>query len=252
MVQRLFFASLFVGALLGTGHPALAQTPPPDAAGAAAAVAEIRQTIDAAWKDVQAYRSGGGKPATPDHPALKWHATLWAYREQHPGTEAAARATADAIRLLVRGEFWEQAHARTEVVGADDPAWERLSAAIYEEGSDAKRLRVHACHALEGCRSHDQPDHQVGGAPRCRSRAATAGRRGRREGVARGVAIRSARLRIIGGSRRRSVRNRPPERGPAALRHFPRKAGMARPSISRRCTAARWSLSSGPRLERSA
>jgi hypothetical protein len=138
VVQRLFFASLFVGALLGTGHPALAQTPPPDAAAAAAAVTEIRQTIDAAWKDVQAYRSGGGKPATPDHPALKWHATLWAYREQHPGTEAAARATADAIRLLVRGEFWEQAHARTEVVAVDDPAWERLSTAIYEEGSTRK------------------------------------------------------------------------------------------------------------------
>ena len=70
MVQRLFFASLFVGTLLGTGHPALAHTPPPGAAAAAAGVAEIRQTIDAAWKDVQAYRSGGGKPATPDHPAL--------------------------------------------------------------------------------------------------------------------------------------------------------------------------------------
>ena len=74
MIQRLFFAFIFGGVLLGTGHPALAQTPPPDAAVAAAAVAEIRQTIDAAWKDVQAYRSGGGKPAAPDHPALKWHA----------------------------------------------------------------------------------------------------------------------------------------------------------------------------------
>lgn len=138
MVQRLFFVAIFVGALLGTGHPALAQTPPPDAAAAAAAVAEIRQTIDAAWKDVQAYRSGGGKPATLDHPALKWHATLWAYREQHPDTPAAARATADAIRLLVRGEFWDQAHARTALVGADDPAWERLSNALYEEGSTRK------------------------------------------------------------------------------------------------------------------
>jgi hypothetical protein len=138
VVQRLFFASTFVGALLGAGHPAQAQSPPPDAAASAAAVTEIRQTIDAAWKDVQAYRSGGGKPATPDHPALKWHATLWAYREQHPGTEAATRATADAIRLLVRGEFWEQAHARTDAVGVDDPAWERLSSALYEEGATRK------------------------------------------------------------------------------------------------------------------
>jgi len=138
MIQRLFFASIFVGALLGAGHPALAQTPPPDAAAAAAAVAEIRQTIDTAWKEMQAYRTGGGTPGAPDHPALKWHATLWAYREQHPGTPAAARATADAIRLLVRGEFWDEAHARTGAVGVDDPAWARLSAAIYEEGSTRK------------------------------------------------------------------------------------------------------------------
>lgn len=137
MVQKLFFASIFVGALLGSGHPAQAQTPP-DAAAAAAAVAEIRQTIDAAWKELQAYRTGGGKPATPEHPALKWHATLWTYREQHPGTEAATRATADAIRLLVRGEFWEQAHARTDLVGVDDLSWERLSAALYEEGATRK------------------------------------------------------------------------------------------------------------------
>jgi len=138
VVHRLFFASIFVGALLGAGHPALAQTPPPDAAAAAAAVAEVRQTTDTAWKDVQAFDKTGGKPGAPDHPALKWHETLWTYREQHPGTEAAARATADGIRLLVRGQFWDQAHARMAAVGVDDPAWERLSAAVYEEGSTRK------------------------------------------------------------------------------------------------------------------
>ena len=136
MTYRLFFASLLGAALVTTCQPAFAQTPQTPAN--AAAVAETRQTIDTAWKEVQAYRTAGGKPGTPDHPALKWHTTLWTYREEHPGTEAAARATADAIRLLVRGEFWEQAHARTEAVGADDPAWERLSAALYEDGSTRK------------------------------------------------------------------------------------------------------------------
>ena len=136
MNHRLLFASLFGLALVATGRAALAQTP--QTAANAVATAEVRQMIDTAWKEVQAYRTGGGKPGAADHPALKWHETLWTYREQHPGTEAAARATADAIRLLVRGEFWAQAHARTEVVAADDPAWERLSAAIYEEGSTLK------------------------------------------------------------------------------------------------------------------
>jgi len=136
VTYRLFVASLLGLALVATGRAALAQ--PPQTAASAAATAEVRQLADTAWKEVQAYRTGGGKPGAPDHPALKWHATLWTYREQHPGTEAAARATADAIRLLVRGEFWEQAHARTEAVGVDDPAWERLSAAVYEEGSTRK------------------------------------------------------------------------------------------------------------------
>ena len=136
MVQRLFFAALLGAALIATCQPAFAQTSPTPAD--AAAVAEIRQTIDAAWKDVQAFDKAGGKPGAPDHPALKWHETLWSYREQHPGTAAAARATADAIRLLVRGQFWDQAHARMTAVGVDDPAWERLSAAVYEEGSTRK------------------------------------------------------------------------------------------------------------------
>ena len=136
MTHRLFFASLLGAALITTWQPAFAQTPQTPAN--AAAVSEIRQTIDTAWKEVQGYRTAGGKPGTPDHPALKWHTTLWTYREEHPGTEAAARATADAIRLLVRGEFWEQAHARTEAVGVDDPAWGRLSSALYEEGSTRK------------------------------------------------------------------------------------------------------------------
>jgi AhpC/TSA family len=137
VVHRLFFASVLTSTFLLVGGPALAQAPAqlPDAA---AAVAEVRQTIDAAWKEMQAYDKAGGKPGTLDHPALKWHATLWAYREQHPGTEAAGRATADAIRLLVRGQFWEQAHARMAAVGIDDPAWERLSAAVYEEGGMRK------------------------------------------------------------------------------------------------------------------
>ena len=130
--------SILGGALLGDCRSAQAQTlsPPPNPA--VAAVTEVRQTIDTAWKEMQAFRTGGGKPAAPDHPALKWDAKLWQYRERHPGGEAAARATAEAIRLLVRGEFWEQAHARTDSVGFDDAAWERIPIAVYEEGSTRK------------------------------------------------------------------------------------------------------------------
>ena len=120
----------------GFAAPALAaQATAPDAA-----VAEVRQSIDAARKDVEAYKAGGGVPGTADHPAVKWDATLWAYRERYPRGEAAAIATVEAVRLLSRAELWDRAHARTASIDVDDPAWQRLASVIYEEGVARKDL----------------------------------------------------------------------------------------------------------------
>jgi tetratricopeptide (TPR) repeat protein len=99
------------------------------------AVVEVRQTLDAARKEIDAYRAGGGQAGAPDHPAVKWQATLWEYRQRDPGSEAAARATAEAIQFLVRAELWEQAHARIDSLPSEDLAWERLAAYLYVEGS---------------------------------------------------------------------------------------------------------------------
>lgn len=104
------------------------------------AVTEVRQTLDAARKDIEAYKTAGGAAGAADHPAVKWDAELWAYRERYPRSEAAALASAEAVRLLVRAELWDRAHARVAAIDADDPAWQRLATSIYDEGIARKDL----------------------------------------------------------------------------------------------------------------
>ena len=105
------------------------------------AVAEVRQTLDSARKAIDTYKSGGGSPGAADHPAITWDRTLWAYRERYPDSDAAALATVEAVRLLVRAEVWDRVHARIASIGFDDRAWERLATPIYDEGIARKDLQ---------------------------------------------------------------------------------------------------------------
>jgi hypothetical protein len=135
MKWRLLFA-VVVAAGLGAGRPAVAQTQP----GPAPPVTEVRQTLAEARKEIDAHKAAGGAAATPDHPAVKWDAALWAYRDKYPRTDAAAIGSAEAIRLLVRAELWDRAHARVESLQFDDPAWSRVAAIVYEAGIARKDL----------------------------------------------------------------------------------------------------------------
>src|SRR5688500_171974 len=118
----------------GTGAAQTAQTAP------STPVSEVRQTLDTARKEIEAYKTAGGAAGVADHPAVKWDAILWAYRDRYPRTEAAALASAEAVRLLVRAELWDRAHARVESVDFDELAWSRLPAIVYEEGIARKDL----------------------------------------------------------------------------------------------------------------
>lgn len=104
------------------------------------AVTEVRQTVDAARKDIAAYKAAGGAPGSADHPAIKWDAALWAYRDRSPQSDAATTATAEAVWLLVGAELWDRAHARVDSLAPDDPAWARVASAIYDEGITRKDL----------------------------------------------------------------------------------------------------------------
>ena len=135
-MKRLRFLVLVTIVAAGFADPATpAQQPAADAA-----VKEVRQSIEAARKDVDAYKSAGGAADAADHPAIKWDSAFWGYREKYPRSDAAAQATAESIRLLGRAELWDRAHARTASLEADDPAWLRAASAVYEDGIARKDL----------------------------------------------------------------------------------------------------------------
>jgi tetratricopeptide (TPR) repeat protein len=126
---------LIFASILTVAATAAAGQPP-----ASAADSELRAAVETARKAVEAYKAGGGLPATANHPAIAADAALWAIRERHAGTDAAARAAAEAVRLLVRAELWDRADARIASIGFDDPAWARLAAPVYDAGIARKDL----------------------------------------------------------------------------------------------------------------
>ena len=128
---RLFAAIVAAG--LAQGPTAAAQTPTP-APGAAAAVADVRQMVTDARKDIATFETAGGAAGAADHPAIKWDAALWQVHDRAPQSEAAALAAVEAIRLLIRAEHPDRAHARVASLTADDPAWGRVPSVLYEEG----------------------------------------------------------------------------------------------------------------------
>jgi hypothetical protein len=98
------------------------------------AVEEVRQAVADARKELDAFKAAGGAADATDHPAIRWADALWAYRARDPRDEAAAIGSVEAVRLLVRAELWDRAHARVDALDANDAAWIRLPAVIYDEG----------------------------------------------------------------------------------------------------------------------
>lgn len=141
MKTRWILQAAFVAAagtavgLPGGAHPARAQTAQP----AANPAAEVREMIERARKDIDSYKNGGGAAGTPDHPAVKWDAELWNYRDRAPNAEARTMATVEAIRFLLRAELWDRAHMRVESLDASDPAWERVPSVLYYDDGSARK-----------------------------------------------------------------------------------------------------------------
>jgi hypothetical protein len=125
-------SSLLISVVLAIPAGSASAQPTPTAG---STVADVRSTLTAARAEIDAFLAAGGTDGASDHPAVKWHSTLWAFRERNPGTEAAAVATAEAIQLLLRAELSDQAHAKADSLSADDLAWVRLSAYLDYEAS---------------------------------------------------------------------------------------------------------------------
>lgn len=127
-LSALLFAAI-AGTGPGSGRTAAAQTTQ-----AAPTVADVRQMAADARKDVESYAQAGGTAGAADHPAIKWADAMWQVHDRSPHSDAGTAAKVEAIRLLIRAELWDRAHARVDALDADDPAWQRVASAVYEEG----------------------------------------------------------------------------------------------------------------------
>lgn len=95
-------------------------------------VKEAEELSGQALEAMESFMAAGGKNGDPNHPGRPWAARLWAFREQHRGTEAAAIVTGEAIHQLVHAGAIEEAWQRAASLSADDPSWQRVLRVLYE------------------------------------------------------------------------------------------------------------------------
>jgi len=93
---------------------------------------QVEALIKQGQEEASQFRQKGGKEGDPDHPGRKWATTLWEYREKHPGTPAAARATAESLHFLIHAGQVDEAIAQGVALPADDGAWRHLSDFLLE------------------------------------------------------------------------------------------------------------------------
>src|SRR2546421_11821082 len=83
----------------------------------------VQEMIRQAWQESEQFTKAGGKASEAHHPFRKWAATLWQYRGEHPGTQATARATSEALHLLIHVENISEMEAKADTLKPDDAAW---------------------------------------------------------------------------------------------------------------------------------
>ena len=136
LLSALAFSAVVAAAPAAGGGTAAAQGAQP---GPNVTVADIRQMVADARKEVETYNAAGAG-RTGEHPAIAWHASIWRVHARAPQTDAGALAAIEAVRLLVRAELWDRAHAAVESLEVNDPAWRRLPSVIYEEAIARKNF----------------------------------------------------------------------------------------------------------------
>lgn len=100
----------------------------------------VQDLISRAFDDASKFRRQEGTLDDPEHPLRDWSELLWSYREVHPGTEAAAKATQAALSMKGRLGEIEEMYALAGQVDPDSPMWEEtqflLITAWQEQDAD--------------------------------------------------------------------------------------------------------------------
>jgi hypothetical protein len=93
-----------------------------------------------ARQEIANFEKAGGRKDAPDHPAVKWTRELWTWRQTSPGSPDAAKATTEAVRLLVLADRFTDVHARANQIPADDPAWQGVAPLLFISASREKNF----------------------------------------------------------------------------------------------------------------
>ena len=62
----------------------------------------------------------------------KWLQALWAFHERSPRSPETAKATSEALHLLIHADRFQEAYVRADQLAPDDPAWEGLARVLFE------------------------------------------------------------------------------------------------------------------------
>ena len=91
-----------------------------------------------AREEISNFQKAGGKNNDPGHPAEKWAHELWKWRDTSPSTPDAAKATTEAVRMLVYADRFAEVRVRVDRIPPDDPAWQGLARVLLDSASRQK------------------------------------------------------------------------------------------------------------------
>jgi len=101
-------------------------------------VNHVADVLRQARQEVSDFQKAGGKNTDPGHPAEKWAQELWKLRDASPGTADAAKATTEAVRLLVYADRFAEVQTRVDRILPEDPAWQGLARVLLDSASRQK------------------------------------------------------------------------------------------------------------------
>jgi hypothetical protein len=88
-----------------------------------------------AREEIRNFEKADGKKDDPNHPAAKWPQALCVLRERFPRTPETAKATSEAVHLLIHADRFKEAYAQADQVASDEWAWEGLPQVLVEGAS---------------------------------------------------------------------------------------------------------------------
>ena len=96
----------------------------------------VQALIRQARKEAEQFLASGGKASDVNHPNIKWSATFWQYRGEHPSAPATDLATGEALRLLVRVDHIDEMQAKADTLKPDDAAWKQVINSLMDAATN--------------------------------------------------------------------------------------------------------------------